>query len=147
MTQETFIVGGREYTAFRMNAFAANKLVLRLQKIILPIFGAALGGQKLGDMDVKQAAAMIAEHVDETVMDSIVLPLFAESRVFDTEREKAIKTAADIDVCFTSENLFDLYELIFEIGRWQFGPFFVQLMTRIGDPLADKAQTKPSQDK
>ena len=137
MQQETFIIGSREYTCVRMNAFAANKLLMRLQKIAVPVMGSLMGaGKGLGDIDVKEAAAAIAEHLDETLMDTIVLPMFAEAKVFSAENKKFVKSGTDIDQCFTTENLFDLYQLIFEVARYQFGPFFASLAERFGSLTA-----------
>lgn len=138
MQQETFIVGSREFTSVRMNAFAANTLLMRIQKIAIPVIGSITGaGRNLGDVDVKEAASVISEHLDESIMEKIVLPMFAESRVYCVESKKFIKGAADIDQCFTTENLFDLYQLIFEVARYQFGPFFVSMMDRFGSLTAD----------
>ena len=145
MQQETFIVGAREFTCARMNAFAANKLLMRLQKIAVPVIGSLVGaGKSLGDIDVKEAAQVIAANLDESIMDSIVLPLFTESRVYCVEAKKFIKNGTDIDQCFTTENLFDLYELIFEVGRYQFGPFFASLADRFG-ALTEGKKTEVSQ--
>ena len=133
MQQETFIIGSREFTCARMNAFAANKLLMRIQKIAVPVMGSLMGaGKGLGDIDVKEAAQAIAEHLDETLMDTIVLPMFAEAKVFSAENKKFVKSGTDIDQCFTTENLFDLYQLIFEVARYQFGPFFASLAERFG---------------
>ena len=137
MQQETFIIGSREFTCVRMNAFAANKLLMRLQKIAVPVMGSLMGaGKGLGDIDVKEAAAAIAEHLDESLMDTIVLPMFAEAKVFSAEQKKFVKSGTDIDQCFTTENLFDLYQLIFEVARYQFGPFFGSLVERFGSLTA-----------
>lgn len=137
MQQETFIIGSREFTCVRMNAFAANKLLMRLQKIAVPVMGSLMGaGKGLGDIDVKEAAAAIAEHLDESLMDTIVLPMFAEAKVFSAEQKKFVKVGTDIDQCFTTENLFDLYQLIFEVARYQFGPFFASLAERFGSLTA-----------
>lgn len=133
----TIIVGQQEYTCHQMNAFAANRLLLRLQKIVVPVFGALAGnGKSLGDIDVKEAADVIAQHLDEGMMDTIVLPLFAESKLYAIEHKRFIKSGADIDICFTVQNLFSLYELIFGLARYQFGPFFQQIMGRFGSLTA-----------
>lgn len=137
MQQETFIIGSREFTCVRMNAFAANKLLMRLQKIAVPVMGSLMGaGKGLGDIDVKEAAAAIAERLDETLMDTIVLPMFSEAKVFSAEQKKFVKVGTDIDQCFTTENLSDLYQLIFEVARYQFGPFFASLVERFGSLTA-----------
>ena len=143
MNQQTFIIGNREFTAVRMNAFAANRLLMRLQKVVMPIIGATIGsGKSMGDIDVKEAAAVIAEHLDESIMDSIVLPLFSESKLFSIDDKKFIKDEMSINQCFTADNLFDLYELIFELGRWAFGPFFGQLMSRFGSLTGGEKKAK-----
>lgn len=142
MQQETFIVGTREFTCMRMNAFAANKLLMRIQKVAVPIIGSIAGASKgrgfnLMDMDVQAAAATLSEHIDESVMDNIVLPMFAESKVYCVESKKFIKDAGGIDQCFTTETLFDLYLLIFEVARYQFAPFFTALADRFGGLVGD----------
>jgi hypothetical protein len=144
MTQqpETFIVGNREFTCLRMNAFDANRLLLRIQKIAVPLLGSMIGsGKGLGDVDVKQAAMMIAEHLDESLMDTLVLPMFAQSRTYCVGSKKFVSTANDINVVFTAENLFDMYELIFEVARFQFGPFFASLAVRFGSLTTAEATT------
>ena len=142
MPQESFIVGDREFTCMRMNAFAANKLLMRIQKIAVPVMGSLIGaGKGLGDIDVREAAAVIAANLDETLMDTVVLPMFAEAKVFSLEQKKFVKSSTDIDQCFTTENLFDLYELIFEVARYQFGPFFGSLVSRFGNLTADEKKT------
>lgn len=139
---ETFIVGNREFTCLRMNAFDANRLLLRIQKIAVPLLGSMVGsGKGLGDVDVKQAAMMIAEHLDESLMDTLVLPMFAQSRTYCVDSKKFISTANDINVVFTAENLFDMYELIFEVARFQFGPFFASLAGRFGSLTTAEATT------
>jgi prepilin signal peptidase PulO-like enzyme (type II secretory pathway) len=138
-TQETFIVGNREFTCVRMNAFAANKLFLRLQKVLVPVFGALVSQNgSLGDMDVKEAAALLAEHLDEKLIDDVVLPMFAEARVYSVENKRQIKSGVDVDLCFTAETLFDFYELIFLVGKHQFGPFIKSLASRFGSLVGGK---------
>lgn len=134
MNIENIIIGNREFTCLRMNAFDANRLLLRIQKIAVPLFGSLMGtGKSLGDVDVKQAAMMIAEHLDESLMETIVLPMFAQSKTYCVENKKYISKPDDINVVFTTENLFDLYILIYEVARFQFGPFFASLAGRFGN--------------
>jgi len=136
MDQQTFIIGNREFTCVRMNAFAANKLMMRLQKVALPVIGTLMGGgQAIGDMDVSKAARIISENIDESVMDNIVLPMFNEAKVYAVEEKKFVKGPTEINMVFTAENLFDLYELIFEVGKFQFSPFFSALMGRFGNQI------------
>lgn len=149
MQQETFIIGSREFTCVRMNAFAANTLLLRLQKIATPILAALAGSgaktKNLADMDVTDAARMLSEHIDESIMEKIVLPMLAGSKTYCVEKRKMIATPTDIDLCFTADTLFEMYELIFLVARYQFGPFFASLADRFGNLLdGDKPATSES---
>jgi len=137
MQQDSFIIGNREFTAVRMNAFSANTILLRIQKIAVPIIGAiTASGKNIGDVDVREAASAISAHIDESIMENVVLPMFAESKVYCVESKRFIKSHVDIDQCFTAENLIDFYELIFVVARFQFGPFLESLMNRFGSQVA-----------
>ena len=138
MEVETIIVANREYTCHKINPFTANKLLLRLQKVVLPIIGSALGeGKSIGDVDVAAAVSMISERLDEATMDTIVLPMFAESKLYDVEKKRFIRASSDIDVCFSVDTLIDFYELIFEVGKVQFASFFGKLADRFGGLIAE----------
>lgn len=140
METETFIIGQSEYTCVRMNAFAANKILMRLQKIVLPVFGALMSeGKSIDNVDVKEAAMMLSEHLNESAIADIVFPMFAESKTYCVDKKLFIKNGNDIDRCFTTDNLFDFYELIFCVGRYQFAPFFVKIAERFGS-LAEPAK-------
>jgi hypothetical protein len=141
MQQEVFIVGSKEYTCFRMNAFAANKLLMRIQKVVLPVLGELAGNKSsLLDLDVKAAAGLLSQHLDEALFDTIVLPMFEEAKVYSVEDKCFIKNPIAIDKVFTTDKLLDLYELVWLVGRFQFEPFFGQLMERFGNLLAAPVQ-------
>ena len=144
MHQETFIIGEKEYTCIRMNPFEANRILLRLQKVVLPVVGQMSGGSNLLDMDLKEAAVVLAQHLDESLMDTIVLPMLSESKVYSTSDKKFVRDAISINQVFTTESLMDLYELIWFVGRFQFAPFFASVMQRFGAVLAVES-TAPSQ--
>lgn len=136
MNTETFIIGNKEYTATRMNAFDANLILLKIQKIVLPLFGSIKGQQgkisDLMDMDLKEAASILADNLNEDTFKNIVFPMFDKSNVYSAEAKRKIKSAADVDIVFTAENLFDLYELIWEVALFNFRPFFQQITGRFG---------------
>lgn len=141
ISQETFIVGGKEYTCFKMNAFAANKLLMRLQKVAVPVIGSLIGaGKGLGDIDVKEAAQVIAENLNESIMDEIILPMLNESKVYSVEDKKFLKTGVDIDQCYSVDTLYDFYELAFLVGKANFSPFFARLLNRFGSQLGAEAK-------
>jgi len=147
MQQTTLIVGGsREFTCARMNPFDANTLLLRIKKVALPIIGSfsSGSGKSLLDVDVKEAANVLAQHIDESTIPQIVLPMLDKAKVYCVEQKKFVKDEASINFCFTTENLMDFYELIFLVGRYQFGPFFGQVAARFGGLLAEKNPEQPS---
>lgn len=142
MQQETFVVGGREFTCLPMNAFEANRIALRLQKLIVPVMGSLVGtGKNIGDVNVGVAAGVIAEHLDEGIMEAIALPMLKEARVYCVEQKKFLDSPTAINLCFTTETLFDFYELLFLVGRYQFGPFLARFMERFGAQLAARQTT------
>lgn len=139
MNPTTFIIGNKEFTCVRMNAFAANKILLRIQKIAFPILGSVMTGNKsILDMDVKKAAEVIAEHLTEDIFENIVFPMFSESKVYCNELKKFVRNETELNQVFTSEELFTLYELIFEVARFQYKPFFEAMMSRFGEVTESK---------
>ena len=131
METETFIVGQREFTCVPMNAFEANKLLLRIQKILLPAFGSLTNGLSKGssflDMDVAEAAAILSEKLDESIFENVVIPMFKASQLYCATDKVKMDSPTNIDRVFTVQNLFDLYELIYLVGKFQFCPFFATL--------------------
>lgn len=145
MQQETFIVGNREFTCVRMNPFAANKLLMRIQRVVLPVLGdLAKGGRGMLDLDVKEAAITLSQHLDETLVDTVVLPMFAESKLYAVQEKRFVKDEMGINLVFTTENLMELYELVWLVGRYQFAPFFASLLGRFGTVLAAAPATQSS---
>lgn len=140
---ETFIIGGREFTCQRMNAFAANTLLIKLQKVFLPIVASLMGdksneekvnsAKSFLDMDVKEAAKIVAQQIDESVITNIVFPMFNEAKLYCVEEKRFVKDDVSMNQCFTAENLFDFYELVFHVGKYQFSPFFASLTGKFGN--------------
>ena len=144
MEQQTVIIGNREFTFVAMNPFEANNLFLKVKKEISPLIGLVGGGGTA--VSFGGAIQLIAENTDETIMQKIVFPLFSESMVYCVEKKKFIKNGVDINQCFTIHNMFDLYELIFEVARYQFGPFLQQMLARFGIQLEEESQIAQSQE-
>lgn len=140
METETIIIGQSEYTAMKMNAFELNKILLRLNKIVLPVVGGltkkGVGAGNLMDADLSEVAGILAENLTEEVMDTIVLPMFVQSRVYSIEKKVFIKDGMSINMAFTADNLFDLYELIWEVLKLNFSTFFSKTAGRFGSLTA-----------
>lgn len=141
---ETLIIGNREFTAHKMNAFEANKILLRLNKIVLPVLGGLTKNSKGGslmDMDLSEAAGLIAENLTEETMDTIVFPLFNSSKVYDKEAKMFIANSTAINQAFTADNLMDFYTLVWEVLKLNFAGFFGQVANRFGS--VTEAQATP----
>jgi len=148
MQTETIIVGQSEYTAMKMNAFEANRILLRLNKVILPVIGGLTKGKQGGsvnllDADLSEATGIIAENLTEEVMDTIILPMFTQSRVYMVEKKVFIKDGMSINQAFTADNLFDLYELVWEVLKLNFAVFFRKTAANFGN-LTAGVQTQKS---
>lgn len=146
MIRETFIIGNKEYAASKIAAFAANGILLKLQKLILPVLGEIAGDEKsqanIMDMDVGAAFQVISSKLDESVMTDIVLPMFKLAQVACTTDNIKIDSPQSIDKVFSdADGLADMYELIFEVLKFNFAGFFSSLAARFGGKSGDQPVT------
>ena len=145
---ERIIIGAEEYTALKMNAFEANAILLRLNKVILPVIGGLTKGRQnvnILDADLSEVAGIIAENLTEEVMTTIVLPMFKGSKVYSVEKKLFIDKEAAINVAFTVDNLFDLYTLIWEVLKLNFEVFFRKAAASFGSlPVATQGKSLPA---
>lgn len=140
LQRETFIIGGKEYSAGKIPAFAANSIILKLKNIVLPVIGELSSKQgSLLDIDLSGAFNILAEKLDEKVMSEIILPMFSLAQVASITDNTKIDSQKTIDQVFTVDNLADLYELIYEVLRYNFQPFFVSAMSRFGTKNGSQA--------
>lgn len=144
--QETIIIGQTEYTAIKMNAFDANRILLRLNKVVLPVIGGLTKGKKEGvnllDADLSEVAGIIAENLNEEVLDNIVFPMFEHSKVYHVEKKMFIKNGASVNITFTTDNLFDFYELIWEVLKMNYSSFFARTAGRFSSLTAGQVTNK-----
>lgn len=139
MQRESFIVGGKEYQASKIPAFEANGIILRLQRLVLPVLGGMAGGKSLADLDAKEAMEIISTKLDDAVMTDIVMPMFKLSRVACTSESPAyeLNSSTNFNKAFVdADGLADMYELIFLVLRYNFGAFFTKLAERFGAPAS-----------
>ena len=133
MARETFVINNKEYCASKIAAFAANSIILKLQKLVLPVIGEVAGVGDVMNMDVKSAFQVISSKLDDSVMNDIVLPMFKLAQVASVDDNIKIDSPQAIDRVFAdADGLTDLYELIFEVLKFNFGGFFTNLMGRFG---------------
>lgn len=130
MKRETFIINNREFAASKIAAFEANEIAMKLQKIILPAIGELQNGL---DSNAGALLRVVSEKLDDKIMTDIVLPTFQLAQVACVSDNCKIVSKADINKVFEdADGLADLYELIFEVLKFEFGAFFSRLMERFG---------------
>jgi hypothetical protein len=132
------IIGNREFATTKLGAFEANGILLKLKKIILPVIGEMVGEAKgatnVMDMDIKEALNVLAEKIDEDTMNNIVLPMFKISQTACLECKTKIDSPLAINKVFANEDgLIEMYELIFEVLKYNYRGFFVAAMLRFGN--------------
>ena len=135
--RESIFIKDKEYAASKIAAFEANSIILKLQKLILPVIGelAGDGGAKVDimNMDVSAAFRVISEKLDDSVMTDIVLPMFKLAQVASVTDNVKIDSSQNINKVFVdSDGLADFYELIYEVMKYNFGGFFTSLAGRFG---------------
>lgn len=128
MHVETFIIGNREFTAGKMNAFDAGRLLLKLKSIIAP--GLALIGR---ESDVHSASILeLFSGLDEKTHEEVLFPILAAAGTYSVENKRKIASSTDMNLCFTVDNLLDFYLLVWEVLKLNFAPFIAQLGSRFG---------------
>lgn len=138
MERHKIYIGSKEYACSKIPAFQANSLILKLQKLVLPVIGEMTTGKGL-DMDIRQIADVVSSKLDDSVMNDIVMPLFKMSVVASTTDNIKIDSQANFDKVFTVDDLGDFYELVFEVLKYNFGNFFSSLAARFGNSVGAPA--------
>lgn len=138
MSRETFIISDKEYAASKVSAFAANGIILKLQRLVLPVLGVMAGNGKaqvsVMDMDISDALEVISSKLDENVMIDIVMPLFKLSQVACVTDNIKLDNSGAIDKVFIdADGLADLYMLIFEVLKFNFAGFFTKMAASFGN--------------
>ncbi len=135
MSRESFFIGTKEYAASKIPAFQANAIILKLQKIVLPVIGEMTNGGL--DKDIRQIAEVVSGSLDESVMPDIIMPMFKLAQVASVTDNIKIDSQPNFDKVFTVDDLGDFYELVYEVLKYNFGNFFSSLAARFGNKSGD----------
>lgn len=143
MQREPIYIKDKEYAASKIPPFEANSIILKIQKLVLPVLGEMAGDSKkkvdIMDMDVSAAFQIISDKLDDSVMTDIVMPMFRLSQVaIITGEQMKIDSPQAINKVFVdADGLPEFYELIFEVLKLNFKNFFMQLAARFGGKSGD----------
>lgn len=135
MSRQTFIIGSKEYAASKIPAFQANQIILKLQKLILPVIGEVVGGGL--DRDMRVIAETVSQKLDESVMADIIMPMFKLAQVASVTDNVKIDSEVNFNKVFTADDLGDFYELVYEVLNYNFGNFIAGLIRRFGNSVGD----------
>lgn len=136
MTRKSEIIGQKEYAFYKIPAFQANAILLKLQKLVLPVIGEMTSGKGL-DMDMRQVADAVSAKLDDSVMSDIIMPMFKLANVASVTDNVKIDSPVNFDKVFSVDELGDFYELVFEVLKYNYGNFFGSLASRFGSKSGD----------
>lgn len=135
MKTETFIIGSREFTATKMNAFDAGRLLLKLKSIVAP--GLSQLGQG-GSFQVNNVFELFSG-LDEKTHEDVIFPILSAAGTYSVENKRKVANANDMNLCFTVDNLLDFYLLVWEVLKLNFAPFIAQVGDLFGNPAQEAA--------
>lgn len=147
MQRESFFIGQKEYAASKIGAFEANRIILKLQKLVLPVIGELAGDGKqkvdIMNMDISNVFEMISNKLDDSVMTDIVLPMFKLAQVACVTDNIKIDSPTAIDKVFgDADGLADFYTLIFDVLKYNFASFFTKVAASFGGNVGNHEATK-----
>ncbi|SEQ64570.1 hypothetical protein SAMN05216522_10516 [Rosenbergiella nectarea] len=123
-----FQAGERNYSAAAMDAFT---IALMWPKIIKK-FGKGVGQQT----DI----AEVISALDEQALKDIIFPMLQKSVVTCTTESKKLSSQSDFNSLFSHENLFEFYQVVWEVVKINFGPLLNGLLAQFGLSLSDLQQ-------
>jgi hypothetical protein len=129
MQVETFIIGNREFTAKKMNAFDAGKFLLKIKDIAAPAFSAfnqTAGSDHLNILELFSG-------LDEDTHEKVIFPILAASAVYSVSDQRKIASVTDMNLCFDVETLLDFYLLVWEVLKLNFAPFIERVSDHFGN--------------
>lgn len=131
MQVETFIIGNREFTAKKMNAFDAGRFLLKLKDIAAPALAEFIQSAQSQEINVFE----LLSGLDEEMHENVIFPILAASGVYSVEDKRKIASAMDMNICFSVDSLFDFYLLVWEVLKLNFAPFIERSINHIGGKI------------
>ena len=129
MQVETFIIGNREFTAKKMNAFDAGRFLLKLKDIAAPALVEFTQSAQTQEINVFE----LMSGLDDDMHENVIFPILTASGAYSVEDKRKISSSMDMNLCFTVDTLFDFYLLVWEVLKLNFAPFIERSMSHIGD--------------
>ncbi|SUB81742.1 Uncharacterised protein [Pragia fontium] len=128
MQVETFIIGNREYTAKKMNAFDAGRFLLKIKNIAAPALTAFAQADNANDVNLFE----LFSGLDEEAHEKVIFPILAASAVYSIDDKRKVASITDMNMCFNVDTLLDFYLLVWEVLKMNFAPFIERASTHFG---------------
>lgn len=138
MQVETLIIGDREYTAKKMNAFDAGRFLLKIKNIAAPALTAFAQANNENEVNLFE----LFSGLDEETHEKVIFPILAASAVYSIEDKRKVASITDMNMCFNVDTLLDFYLLVWEVLKLNFAPFIERASTHFGKPGIGQAVTE-----
>ncbi|KTJ34657.1 hypothetical protein ASU85_10710 [Klebsiella aerogenes] len=122
MEMHTFNVGEKEFSAAKMNAFSAAKHLVKLKTLLDK--GLAQG--------TEANAIALLSGVDEKTLETVIMPIMRDAMAACVTDGVKLDSEQNINRVFTADTLFDLFQVIWEVLKLNFAPFFTQILSLFG---------------
>lgn len=112
-----FTVGDEEYQCLQLDAFTTNSYLLKMKSMIGGLMGSGM------DSDASNLLSLI----DQKTLDDLVFPIFDKCSLTCTSKKVKLVDKKGMNEVFTAETLDDFYAVIWEVLKYNFGPFISKM--------------------
>lgn len=137
MEIHNFTIGGRDFSAAKMNAFAAAKHLVKLKTLL---------DKGLSQGTNANAIAMLSG-IDEKTLETVIMPIMRDAMASSVTDGVKLDSEANVNKVFSADTLFDFFEVIWEVLKLNFSPFFIRILSLFGldpDELASRVKALAS---
>lgn len=137
MEIHNFTIGGREFSAAKMNAFAAAKHLVKLKTLL----------DKGLSQGTNANAIVLLSGIDEKTLETVIMPIMRDAMASSVTDGVKLDSEANVNKVFSADTLFDFFEVIWEVLKLNFSPFFIRILSLFGldpDELASRVKALAS---
>lgn len=138
MEMHTFTIGGKDFSAAKMNAFAAAKHLVKLKTLL---------DQGLAQGTEANAIALLSG-IDEKTLETVIMPIMRDAMAASVTDGVKLDSEQNVNRVFTADTLFDFFEVIWEVLKLNFAAFFTKILSLFGlapGELASRVKALASQ--
>lgn len=121
-------IGNEDFQFIQLTAFRTAQHMFKMKDLLSKGF--------VGGLDSNAANLMAI--IDEKTLNEIIFPMFRDCAVMCTSKKQKIEDSSGMDKVFTAENLDEFFELVWEVLKFNFGPFIRKMVKLLsGQELED----------